>query len=56
LSGNTYPGIDENLGKWLERNPVPPLHGPNSDPSIDSLLFPFIYEPGTSWRYSCGLD
>jgi len=54
--GSSYPNLDSFLGKYLDQNPVPPLYGPNADPSIKSLQFPFIYEPGTSWQYSCGLD
>lgn len=54
MPGMVYAQGSPLLAKWLERNPVPPMLG--SHGSIQSLLVPFIYEPGTSWTYSHSID
>lgn len=52
--GTAYPHADPDLAKYLSTHPVPAQFLPTSD--ISSLLVPFVYEPGTSWRYSNGID
>ncbi|WWC64310.1 uncharacterized protein I303_106920 [Kwoniella dejecticola CBS 10117] len=53
-AGTGYTHRERILDKWIEQKPRIPLFEPGA--SIESLLTPLIYEPGTTWRYGNALD
>ncbi|WWC73881.1 uncharacterized protein I206_107853 [Kwoniella pini CBS 10737] len=53
-AGFTYMFVPNLLSKWHAQNPSPSLLDPKA--TVKSLVTPFIYEPGTSWKYSTSID
>lgn len=56
-TGLSYAGFDPPTQQWIEKHDVSWLIGGGHKPAtVDSLDFPLVYEPGTGWSYSPGLD
>ncbi|ORX37084.1 beta-lactamase/transpeptidase-like protein [Kockovaella imperatae] len=55
-SGAVHAGRHPRLGQWFESLEKPLAWIFSPDASIKSIMAPLVFQPGTSWAYSCGTD